>query len=75
MKNELRKRMTSVLMVFLLMISTFEGIEALAEREYAADVTINGVAVAFKNEPYSKFDMVYVPLMEFCGYLNLDVVE
>ena len=75
MKTTLKKRMISAFLTLTLIMTAFGGITVLAEREYAAEVTINGVAVDFENEPYSKFDMVYVPFMEFCRYIKLDVIE
>ena len=71
MTNKLTTRLISTLIAMLMILSAFSGITAFAEREYAADVSINGILVDFANHPYSEYNTVFVPLEELCDYINL----
>ena len=72
MKKSVLRKSTSLLLVLMMILPVFGGIGAFAEREYAADIMIGGVTVDFKDEPYSKFDTVFFPLEELCGYLGME---
>ena len=73
MRQNFSKRAISTLVAMLMLVSAFSGITALAERQYAADMSINGSVVDFVNKPYSEYNMVFVPLEELCGYLGLEL--
>lgn len=75
MKKVHFKKLTALVLTLAMLFSLVGTIGALAEREYAADLSINGATVDFKNEPYSKFNTVFVPIEELCGYLGLDITR
>ncbi len=68
------KRIVSVVIAMTMLMAMVPSIGVFA-REYAAEVSINGVTVDFKNEPYSKNNVIFVPLEEIGGYLNLSMTK
>ena len=68
------KRIVSAMVAVIMVMAMVPSIGVFA-REYAAEVSINGVTVDFKNEPYSKNDIIFVPLEEIGGYLNLNITK
>lgn len=72
--NIFSKRIVSVMVAVIMVMAMVPSIGVFA-REYAAEVSINGVTVDFKNEPYSKSDVIFVPLEEIGGYLNLNITK
>ena len=72
MKLNFSKRAISTLIAILMLMSAFSGITVFAERQYAADLLINGTAVDFKDAAYSEYNTVFVPFEELCGYLGLE---
>ena len=72
--NSFSKRIVSAMVAVIMVMAMVPSVSVFA-REYAAEVSINGVTVDFKNEPYSKNDIIFVPLEEIGGYLNLDITK
>ncbi len=75
MKKVHFKKLTALVLTLAMLFSLVGTISVLAEREYAAELSINGAIVDFKNEPYSKFNTVFVPLEELCGYIGIDITR
>lgn len=69
-KSSFSKRIVSSVITLTMLFSMLTSFSVFA-REYAADFSINGETVAFVNQAYSKNDIIYIPLEEICGYLNL----
>ncbi|MBQ8391570.1 MAG: S-layer homology domain-containing protein [Clostridia bacterium] len=74
-KKGLMRKITAMVLSVLMFMTAMPQFSALAAREYAAELKINGLAVDFKNEAYSRSDIIYVPLEELCGYLNLQFTK
>ena len=68
------RRIISTVIALIMLMATIPAVTVFA-REYAADVSINGVTVQFENVPYSEKDVIYVPLEEIGKYLNLDITK
>lgn len=76
MRKSILTKLIAAITVTAMMILPFASISVLAnEREYAAQLSIGGVEVGFKNAPYYKYETVFFPLEELCGYLNLSVTR
>ena len=73
MTKKLSTRLISTFIALMMVLSVLGGITAFAEREYSADLSINGTFVDFINQPYSEYNTVFVPVEELCGYINLPV--
>ena len=68
------KRIVSVVIAMIMVMAMIPSVSVFA-REYAADVSINGITVQFENEPYCEKDIIFVPLEEIGKYLNLDITK
>ena len=66
------KRLISAVVAVMMLVGMAPAFSVLA-REYAAEFSINGTVVDFENEPYSKNDVIFVPLEEIGGYINLQM--
>ena len=69
----LTRRILSVVLALTMALSLCGNLVVLAEREYAAEVSIMGTAVQFANAPYSEYGSVFAPLEELCGYIGIAV--
>ena len=71
----LSKKMLSLTLGIIMLFSSIGAIGVLAEREYAAEVSILGSVVDFQNKPFAAYDTIFVPVEELCGYLNIKVTK
>ena len=71
----LGKKMLSLTLGIIMLFSSIGAIGVLAEREYAAEVSILGSVVDFKNQPFAAYDTIFVPMEELCGYLNIKITK
>ena len=72
-RKVLTRRILSVVLALTMALSLCGNLVVLAEREYAAEVSIMGTAVQFANAPYSEYGSVFAPLEELCGYIGIAV--
>ena len=71
--KSLGKKMLSLMLSMLMLLSSVGTLGVLAAREYEGELSIFKNIVDFENIVYSEYNTVYVPMEEVCGYLNIGV--
>ena len=74
-KRGLMKKLSALFLSVCMIIAVMPGFTVMAVREYGAELEINGAVVDFENEAFSRNGILYVPVEELCGYLNLQITK